>query len=588
MSIAIYLGYANLSSQNYGSELALIKLATHLQKWYSVSIVSLTNSTYPNLKMITPQEYSNSSFDCVIISRYVNFYIYLPLRAPKAYIWLHDVLLQPFFNGEAIKDNGKWLLENVICDGLVVQTEWHKAIVSNAYPTATIDIIGNGIDVCRFSKPLEKIPYRFIWTSSPTRGLSYLLSIFPMIKQKFTESELYIYRGPEEFTQEQLNLIEAHSDFIHYEGGVDNDEIAKQFLLSDVWLYPTDFNETYCISALEAQAAGCLCICSDKAALSEVVGSRGILLKSHYGSDEYLLEIFDGLEMLFNNREMYSKKARDWGLLQDWSRRAEMWKTLLDIPALPEYDVSVVNLDRRPDRWNRITSHLSELRNVQRFSAVDGRQVNINESVTHLFTSRGYPQKNPYAGHGWRSGVIGCALSHYHLWENAADMKCPLVVFEDDAVKCDNFLERFNKVIEWLTVHNEEWDVCFLGYLDDVSIYNDEVIDRVGEVSIHQFNPVPARKHGGGTHGYIVNAKGARKLLKLAEKYGIPQPIDWFMIEMFGARVGTHTHSDKYSLESSNGKNDECEPFRALKCLPHLVEQLPGDTDIQGDYSRVQ
>lgn len=582
MSIAVYLGYANLSKDNYGSELSLIKLVAHLKKWYRVYIISLfpENPTNLDLTFITPEQYKNMTFDCLIISRYVNFYLYLPVRAPKLYLWMHDISLQPFFNGAPLPVYGRFLLENVICDGLIVQTSWHEEMVKQLYPEANTHIIGNGIDTDRFSRIREKVPYSFIWTSSPKRGLTYLLEVFPMITKKYTQSTLKIFRGPEEMTSEQFSLIEKQPNVV-YHGLADNNTIAEEFLRSAVWLYPTNFNETYCISALEAQAAGCLCICSDKAALKEVVGNRGVLLSSPYATTEYFEEIMKGLETVFSKKEEYSRNSREWAMKQDWKNRAELWKELLNIPEnnevykCPSVDIRVVNLDRRSDRWDYVQKHLEGL-SLRRFSAVDGRHLLLNEEIIKLFTNRGHRPKNPYPGHDWRKGVIGCALSHYSLWKEASELTKPLVVFEDDIVKSVNFVERFVMVMEYLQNHEKEWDLCFLGYLDDRPIYDDKEVADIGEVKIYEFNSLPARKYGGGTHGYVINQKGARKLLNLVDKYGISQPVDWFMIEMFGACEGSNT---------CDSKTDE--PLRALKCFPHLVEQLPNDTDIQRDYSKV-
>lgn len=336
MSLVVYLGYSNLSSQNYGSELALIKLLKQLRKWYRISILSFSSppppphSEIPDIPFISPEQYNTSTFDYLIISRYINFYLYFSPRALKVFVWMHDIGLQPYFNGQPLPEGGRRLLENVVCDGLIVQTEWHQSVVEKMYPGAKTYIIGNGIDTEQFLKDrnIKKIPYSFIWTSSPRRGLSFLLNIFPMIQEKYPESQLHIYRGKEEFTSEELEFISAYDTIIHYHGALPNNELVEKFLESEVWLYPTDFNETYCISALEAQAAGCLCVCTNQAALREVVGERGILLQEKYGSEQYIEEIFKGLERVFANREVYSQ--REWGLKQDWSSRAERWRILLE------------------------------------------------------------------------------------------------------------------------------------------------------------------------------------------------------------------------------------------------------------------
>lgn len=332
MSIVFYLGYVNINEKLYGSEIALLNLAKQLQKWYKVYFVSFYEKevSFDGIEVLSPSEYSSMTFDIVVILRYINFYLYCPIRAPKVLLWLQDVVPQSSFMGNQLPMYGKYLLENVQCQEIIVQTHWHKNIIQNYYQTSKpISVIGNGIDTSLFKVETTKILYSFIWTSSPIRGLDYLLKIFPLIHQKYPESRLNIYRGSEEFTADQLEYIHRYQDIIHYHNHLSNEKLSLKFLESDVWLYPTNFSETYCISSLEAQASGCLCICSNLASLTEVVSDRGILLNSAYGSDEYFKEIMNGLETLFQNREEYSNKAREWGLKQDWSERTLMWRNLL-------------------------------------------------------------------------------------------------------------------------------------------------------------------------------------------------------------------------------------------------------------------
>lgn len=332
-SIVFYLGYANLSKQGYGSEGALIYLSNYLKQWFKIYILSfydIENHVLDSMKGITflkPQEYINNTYDILIIYRYINYYLYFPVLAPIVYVWLQDVSLHSCGNGDLFNENGRYLMENVLCDGFIVQTNWHKNIVEKLYPNSPpIHIIGNGIDINKFSYNSVKTPWRFIWSSSPIRGLTYMLKIFPLIKEKYPESTLYIFRDIEEFTQEQLDIINKHS-YIHYEGAKSNSDIIKEFEKSQFWLYPTNFCETYCISALEAQASGCFCICTNLASLGEVVADRGVLLNSEYGSDEYLNDIFNAIE---NRNSFNVQKVYEWTKEQDWANRALMWKNLLE------------------------------------------------------------------------------------------------------------------------------------------------------------------------------------------------------------------------------------------------------------------
>jgi glycosyltransferase involved in cell wall biosynthesis len=58
-----------------------------------------------------------------------------------------------------------------------------------------------------------------------------------------------------------------------------------------VWLYPTWFSETSCITAMEAQAAGLIVVTSPIAALKETVGPRGYIVEGDWRSKEYADEI---------------------------------------------------------------------------------------------------------------------------------------------------------------------------------------------------------------------------------------------------------------------------------------------------------
>ena len=43
------------------------------------------------------------------------------------------------------------------------------------------------------TKDVKKIPYRFIYSSCPERGLKYLIQIIPRIKERYKETTLYLF-----------------------------------------------------------------------------------------------------------------------------------------------------------------------------------------------------------------------------------------------------------------------------------------------------------------------------------------------------------------------------------------------------------
>jgi len=107
--------------------------------------------------------------------------------------------------------------------------------------------------------------------------------------------------------------------------------------------------------------------------------------------------------------------------------------------------VAAINLDRRRDRWEAFCDRLPRpwpLPAIERFAAIDGSRQFVPTS--------------------WECGpgAYGCLLSHCTLWQQAAEDDASLLVFEDDAVFCDNFAE---KLAAFLVAVPDDWQMLYLG-----------------------------------------------------------------------------------------------------------------------------
>ena len=116
----------------------------------------------------------------------------------------------------------------------------------------------------------------------------------------------------------------------------------------------------------------------------------------------------------------------------------------------------VVNLKRRPDRKEEVGKLLNSHNvDVEWFEAVDGLEINMTDEITTLFAGNDFKS---------RRGFIGCALSHYRIWQKlVADTSCGYyVVLEDDITVSDNFSSRLEECIE--RIHTEKLELLFLGH----------------------------------------------------------------------------------------------------------------------------
>lgn len=181
--------------------------------------------------------------------------------------------------------------------------------------------------------------------------------------------------------------------------------------------------------------------------------------------------------------------------------------------------VVVINLDRRPDRMERLEPQLKELGiEYDRFSAHDAKELGIK----------------PYVAGTW---------SHTTVWSRYrqifGDIK--LLVLEDDALFCENFNEKFAEVMQTLP---ENWDIFYLGALID------EKTGKVEKVNDHWAKQIVST----GTQAYCINPKRVKRF------YDEIKDKEWFIdVEL---RV-------------------LAEQYNAYIAQPNLVTQFPSYSDLR-------
>jgi GR25 family glycosyltransferase involved in LPS biosynthesis len=117
-----------------------------------------------------------------------------------------------------------------------------------------------------------------------------------------------------------------------------------------------------------------------------------------------------------------------------------------------------------------------------------------------------------------RKGIIGCALSHFFLWNQLINSTEPYyLIFEDDIM--------INKKIP-LECAAHGIDFLFLGYLTETPQKQTDcnLIDGVAKVI-----PLCKEKYVGGFHSYVITRSGATKMLDYIKRNGIKHGIDYLI-----------------------------------------------------------
>jgi len=215
--------------------------------------------------------------------------------------------------------------------------------------------------------------------------------------------------------------------------------------------------------------------------------------------------------------------------------------------------IKCLNLERRLDRKESVTNLLI---NVDLFQycdfikATDGEQLKPTDEIRYLFRNNDFQN---------RRGVIGCALSHYYLWQNLINDENyeNYLILEDDITFYNNPKKEFSNLFEILNKKNN-WEIIRLG-----QVIPPHLLPSFKEFFSHQKELTIMDSMGGpGTFGYIINRSGAKKMLAGIEKYGIKCAID---------RIIYLYHKEMNIIQ--------------YQTIPHLVYSNGVDSDIQYNYN---
>jgi len=249
----------------------------------------------------------------------------------NVYLILHD--LSP--SGNVIPDHIK--LKNILC-----LTPWHVSYFNQQFPVLKDKTMAfsYGVDLDIFHPSLSKIPFRFIYSSFPNRGLLELLKMWPSIRKIEPLATLDLFCNLEHewsnrVEPEKMMLIRTllqsylihddHMGIINH-GWVSKKQLALAWSNAHIWFYPCTFQETFCLTALEAAASKTLVVTNHLAALKDTVGDRGVIIEGDPTGDEWKFRALSRIKEVLHDPSLfegYIEKNREWATTLSWGSQAE-------------------------------------------------------------------------------------------------------------------------------------------------------------------------------------------------------------------------------------------------------------------------
>jgi glycosyltransferase involved in cell wall biosynthesis len=329
-----------------GMETAAIRLSEALEKLgHKVIFISQDNNPPLSHPLFLPMRALNNlgEIDILIAIREWKP-LFLPIKAKKYMFWTGDSYNLP----QSVGIGDRRIINKI--DSLLCVSQWHMDALCkfSGFPKEKSYVLRNGIHKPYFTTQVNRRRKRLIYSSTPFRGLKYFLNIFPVLKERHPELELHVFSDYAVYSQSDKidyhkTAIEELSELrkklsiipgIFMHGNVKQEELAKEMLKSSILAYPCDFEETSCITAMEAQAAGCAIVTSKLAALEETVDNAGLLISEKPGSDAYIHEFIAATDKLLKNDRLLaelSSNAISRAQEFDWERIAVKFSDFLGL-----------------------------------------------------------------------------------------------------------------------------------------------------------------------------------------------------------------------------------------------------------------
>lgn len=205
------------------------------------------------------------------------------------FLWQHDLATIPFI---PFINSQLWNI-----DRLLAVSNWHAKQINGVYgiPLDRFAVVRNGVDPAPYdlasTGESEKFDHlrsngkiKLVYTSRPERGLEHLVRPGGIMERLLEEAsgkyQLYVsmYANFPPHMADYYSYLKERCDALQNVtnvGCLTKAELAQLQMRCDAWVYPSEFEETSCITAMEATAAGLRVIASDVGAIGETLRTIG-------------------------------------------------------------------------------------------------------------------------------------------------------------------------------------------------------------------------------------------------------------------------------------------------------------------------
>jgi GR25 family glycosyltransferase involved in LPS biosynthesis len=460
MTIKFYIGYYpefHASGDDFaGTEWALRNLAEAFASLgHAVFITGEIVQENALNGVIYTKDYNVQS-DVLIALNYTHYIDLISEDSyDKSYFWIHNT--DPFFYNYYMGENVPSLQERVFShpkfESVICVSNYHKKEFDNHFPNVSSIVLYNAVKHVEKSSKL-KIEDSYIYISHAERGLREILTHWRQILYHRPQSSLYILtpKYGEEFYNNHFSHIITTYKNVYYYGCMKKIDLLSFASNKKYWLYPSNYDETFCVSAVEMQMLGLIPVTRLRAGLKETIFD-------YIDFDSWLSCILsnDNFRMLTNsntsNLNVYdafdplnvAKEFLNINVMEN--------KLKIDAVYVITFDVSDEAISKYTSEFNKLGIIPGEF---HLFKAIDGRNPKVDFDWSLYNNWKIDNHSNSYYNRDILPGEIGCALSHLSIWKDAQKKNYESILILEDDFKVDGDFPAEK-------IELDDWGLLYLG-----------------------------------------------------------------------------------------------------------------------------
>lgn len=264
---------------------------------YNIKSKLFKNKYYHILEALSVfiKHQSNCNLIIQVIDNFGILKAFLDYRAKSDF--QNEIYIQYFYHGFLLPKNvsTEKLLNKVDEYILLTNLSLHAHKLQYSFLPKNITVLKNGIDTKKFNlgnRTENKNKLIFLWCSRdrPKKGLHIILKIWNNFHETHKNTELWIVGNEQDIEGKGLRSF----------GHIENNKLPKIYKQTDVYLFPTLYEEGFGLTLAEAMLCGCFCIASNLGSIPEVLnfGEYGWLIDEPQNPDRW----FEAMTKYINDK----------------------------------------------------------------------------------------------------------------------------------------------------------------------------------------------------------------------------------------------------------------------------------------------